>query len=125
MMEFIESPAFTRVISDYLKDEAYRELQNHLSKNPELGVVMPGTGGFRKLRWSDPVRGKGRRGGLRIIYYYFDFDEQIWLMTIYSKGEADDLSTQQKNSLKAAIEAELSDRRSKEAPPPRMGRRRR
>ncbi len=124
MKEFIESPAFSRAISLYLDDEAYRELQNQLSVNPEMGVVMPGTGGFRKLRWSDPRRRKGRRGGLRIIYYYFSFDEQIWLMTIYSKDEPNDLSAEQKQSLKAAIEAEVRDRRSKDDFRARTGRRR-
>ena len=49
---------------------------------------MPGTGGFRKMRWADPRRGKGRRGGLRIIYYDFPRDHQIWLMTLFDKSEA-------------------------------------
>lgn len=66
-MEFIEAPAFTRHISDYLTDDGYRELQRPLAAHPELGDLMPGAGGFRKLRWADPMRGKGRRGGLRII----------------------------------------------------------
>ena len=70
-MEFIETPAFTRYFSSYLNDDEYRELQIRLAAGPELGDVMPGTGGFRKLRWADPRRGKGRRGGLRVIYYYF------------------------------------------------------
>ena len=76
-MEFIEAPAFTRYISEYLADDDYRRLQNQLANNPELGDLMPGTGGFRKLRWADPRRGKGRRGGLRIIYYYFLADSRF------------------------------------------------
>ena len=75
-MEFIEAPAFTRYVAQYLDDDEYRLLQNRLAINPDLGDVMPGTGGFRKLRWADPRRGKGRRGGLRIIYYYFLVDQQ-------------------------------------------------
>jgi hypothetical protein len=75
-MEFIEAPAFTRYVAQYLDDDEYRLLQNRLAINPDLGDVMPGTGGFRKLRWADPRRGKGRRGGLRIIYYYFVADQQ-------------------------------------------------
>jgi hypothetical protein len=82
-MEFIEAPPFTRYFSDFLADAEYRELQSQLAANPELGDVMPGTGGFRKLRWGDPRRGKGRRGGLRIIYYYSLADQQIWLVTLY------------------------------------------
>jgi len=80
-MEFIEAPAFTRRVSVYLTDDGYRKLQNHLAANPELGDLMPGTGGFRKLRWTDPTRGKGRRGGLRIIYYYFWADRRGPLKT--------------------------------------------
>ena len=66
-MEFIEAPAFTRCVSEYLDAEAYRELQNDLASNPDLGNLIPGTGGFRKVRWADARRGKARRGGLRII----------------------------------------------------------
>ena len=65
-MEFFEAPPFTRYLREYLVDEEYRNLQHLLAQNPELGVMMPGTGGFRKLRWADQRRGKGRRGGLRI-----------------------------------------------------------
>jgi len=73
---------------------------------------MPGTGGFRKLRWADPRRGKGRRGGLRIIYYYFSADQQIWLMTLYDKDEASDLTPKEKKALKIAIDAELHARQT-------------
>src|SRR6266568_5177620 len=109
-MEFIEAPAFTRYLSRYLTDDEYRRLQNHLAGNPDSGDVMPGSGGFRKLRWRDPTRGKGRRGGLRIIYYYFMADQQIWLMTLYGKDEASDLTPKEKKALKSAIEAELHSR---------------
>ena len=78
-----------------------------------MGDLMPGTGGFRKLRWRDPRRGKGRRGGLRIIYYYFRADQQIWLMTLYGKDEASDLMPKEKKALQSAIEAELHARQAK------------
>lgn len=71
---------------------------------------MLGTGGFRKLRWTDPRRGKGRRGGLRIIYYYFLADQQIWLITLYDKDEASDLTPKEKKTLRSAIETELQAR---------------
>ena len=71
---------------------------------------MPGTGGFRKLRWADRRRGKGKRGGLRVIYYYLSADAQIWLMTLYDKDEMADLSAAEKRALKAALEAELARR---------------
>jgi hypothetical protein len=66
---FIEAPAFSRHLSRYLDDEQYRSLQDTLAGTPELGDVIPGTGGFRKLRWADTRRNKGRRGGLRVIYF--------------------------------------------------------
>ncbi|MGA9392452.1 MAG: hypothetical protein WBV69_18645 [Candidatus Sulfotelmatobacter sp.] len=109
-MEFIEAPAFTRRLGDYLNDDSYKELQSRLGAYPELGDLMPGTGGFRKVRWADRQRGKGRRGGLRIIYYYFKCDSLIWLMTLYDKDEASDLTTKQKKTLKVALETELQAR---------------
>jgi hypothetical protein len=109
-MEFIEAPAFTRHLSGYLDDGDYRKLQARLGTNPELGDLMPGTGGFRKVRWADARRGKGRRGGLRIVYYHFKSDSQIWLVTLYDKDEASDLTAKEKKALKASIESELEAR---------------
>jgi hypothetical protein len=122
-MEFIEAPAFTRHLPDYLIDDDYRKLQTRLGANPELGDLMPGTGGFRKLRWADARRGKGRRGGLRIIYYHFKSDRQIWLMTLYDKDEASDLTGKEKKALKASIENELAARVARRGTGPhRLGR---
>jgi hypothetical protein len=109
-MEFVEARAFTRHLSGYLRDDDYRELQTTLSVDPELGDLMPGTGGFRKMRWRDARRGKGRRGGLRIIYCYFPSDHQIWLMTLYNKDEAADLTENEKKALKDAMASELKAR---------------
>jgi hypothetical protein len=114
-MEFVEAPAFTRHLSRYLNDDDYRELQARLRAHPDLGDLMPGTGGFRKMRWADARRGKGRRGGLRIIYYHFPSDHQIWLMTVYGKNEAADLMPAEKKALKGAIEGELKARAAKRA----------
>ncbi|CAN5559909.1 hypothetical protein BH11ARM2_BH11ARM2_24950 [soil metagenome] len=67
-MNFIGSRPFTRVIPRYfVDDESYALLQSDLSAHPEAGNIMPGTGHFRKLRWIDPQRGKGKRGGIRIV----------------------------------------------------------
>jgi len=121
-MEFIEAPAFSKHVSDYLNDDEYRRLQAELADNPEAGNIMPGTGGFRKIRWADVRRGKGRRGGLRIVYYHFRSDHQIWLMTLYDKDEASDLTAKEKNALKAAIQSELAARATRQVRP---GRRRR
>lgn len=114
-MEFIEAPAFTKHVASYLSDENYRALQIELASNPLLGDVMQGTGGLRKVRWADPRRGKGRRGGLRIIYYYFPDGNQIWFMTLYDKNEAADLTPAETKMLKVAIETELKARRQARA----------
>ena len=110
-MEFFEAPAFTRYVSSYLTDDEYREMQSRLATAPEAGDMIPGTGGFRKLLWADP-RGKGQRGGLRVIYYYFPGERQIWFITLYGKNEASDLTPKQKQALKSAIEDELRVRQT-------------
>ena len=110
-MVFIETPLITRMLADYLDDQDYRALQTALMNNPELGDIIPSTGGFRKLRWRDTARGKGKRGGLRVIYYYLSFDHQIWFFTIYDKNEACDLTSDEKKILKQAITRELASRK--------------
>ena len=109
-MEFIETPAFSRHLARYLDDEQRRRLQDTLASMSELGDVIPGTGGFRKLRWADARRGKGRRGALRVIYFWFDGQHRIWLMTVYDKNEAANLTLGQRKTLKAAIDAEKKSR---------------
>src|SRR6202048_74768 len=121
-MEFIEAPAFTGHVSEYLADDEYRELQDQLARNPELGDLIAGTRGFRKLRWADARRGKGRRGGLRIIYYYFLADQQIWLMTVFDKDEASDLTPKKKKALKTVIEGKLAARAARRGRPRRSRR---
>lgn len=104
---FVEAESFAASLPDYLTDEEYRALQQVLLKNPMSGVVIPGTGGFRKLRWPDSLRGKGKRGGLRVIYYWLDQDRKIWMFGIYDKDEMADLSKSEKKALKNAIESQL------------------
>jgi hypothetical protein len=111
---FVEAPAFSRYREDYLDDEAFRELQRFLAAEPEAGDLIPGAGGVRKLRWADARRSKGKRGGLRIIYYCFLSDEEIWLLTLYSKDEAADLTKDEKAQLKNALEAERAARKRRE-----------
>jgi hypothetical protein len=68
---FVELPTFEKYRAGYLSDDEYRLLQEEMLRNPEAGDVIKGTGGLRKLRFGDSRRGKGKRGGLRIIYYYW------------------------------------------------------
>lgn len=107
---FVELPAFTRYRDDYLDDEGFRGLQVAMMKNPEAGDVIEGTGGLRKLRHGDPRRGKGKRGGLRVIYYWWDGGSQFWLFTLYDKDEMADLSPVEKKALKGMLKAELEAR---------------
>lgn len=110
---FVELPAFERYRASYLDDDAYRALQNVLMTNPEAGDVIEGSGGLRKLRFGDARRGKGKRGGLRVIYYWWDAGVQFWLFTVYDKDTTDDLSPQQRKTLKAMIKSELEARRQR------------
>ena len=112
-MEFFEAPAFTRHIGAYLDDAGLLALQLFLIDHPEAGKVMPGTGGFRKLRWGDETRGKGKRGGLRVIYYFLPEEHQVWLFTLYGKDEADDLTPTQKAQLRTVIDMERKTRQAR------------
>lgn len=98
-MIFIESSSFTKSIGDYLTDEGYREFQLSLILNPNAGTVMPGCGGLRKVRYIDTRRGKGKRGGLRIIYLFIPEQDWIFLLDIYGKDEKDDLTGEEKKVL--------------------------
>ena len=108
---FVELPAFERNRSAYLTDEAFRGLQNAMLKDPEAGDVITGTGGLRKVRHGDATRGKGKRGGLRIIYYWWEPNRQFWLFTLYDKDELDDLSPKEKAVLKTLLKQELEERK--------------
>jgi len=88
-MEFIEATAFTKYVYDYLSDDEYLGLQNFLLLYPESGKVVPGSGGVRKIRWA--MMGKGKSGGVRVIYYFKRQDDEIWLLTIYSKNEVENI----------------------------------
>jgi hypothetical protein len=110
---FIETSVFTARVGDYLTDEEYRHLQAEMLAHPECGDVMPRTGGFRKLRWADSRRGKGKRGGLRVVYYWLMGDGQFWMFSIYDKDEMENLTSDQEKQLKQAITNELKKRGTK------------
>lgn len=85
-MVFIETTLFTKLIYEHLSEEEYTGLQNYLFNHPQAGDVIPGSGGVRKLRWAGDERGK--RGGIRIIYYLKLTESEIWLITLYAKKNA-------------------------------------
>ena len=88
-MEFIETSIFTKLIYTYLTDDEYLGLQIFLLKHPEEGNIVPGSGGVRKLRWGSS--GKGKRGGVRVIYYFKKRQGEIWMLTIYGKSEIENI----------------------------------
>jgi hypothetical protein len=81
--------------------------------DPEAGDLIPGTGGLRKLRFGDERRGKGKRGGLRVIYYWWDAGSQFWLFTVFDKDEMSDLTASERKVLKEMIKQELEARRKR------------
>ena len=81
---FIEAPKFTELVQSHLNDEEYAALQWLLLERPDAGDIVPGSGGVRKIRWG--LRGKGKRGGIRVIYYSKTADDEIWLLTLYAKN---------------------------------------
>ena len=89
MFSFIETRLFTKLVLEYLSDEEYGSLQQALIKDPDVGPVIPGSGGVRKLRWAAP--GRGKRGGYRIIYYVKRANGVIWLLTMYPKNVAENI----------------------------------
>ncbi|MBB3239623.1 hypothetical protein FHW68_001114 [Pseudomonas sp. Tn43] len=107
---FIELPAFQKHRNDYLDDELFRSFQLELLKNPETGDLVEGMGGLRKVRFSDQRRGKGKRSGLRVIYYWWSGFDQFWLFTVYSKHEQNDLSPSQKKLFRQTLYSEINTR---------------
>ena len=89
-VEFIETPTFTRLLTALLTDDEYAGLQNVLVENPERGDIIKGGGGIRKLRHALP--GRGKSGGVRVIYYWLRNDGQIYMLPIYPKSKKDDLT---------------------------------
>ena len=88
-MEFIETTIFSMYVYEYLSEDEYIGLQSLLVLYPKSGKVVPGSGGVRKIRWA--MSGKGKSGGVRIIYYFKPNDNEIWLLTIYSKNEVENI----------------------------------
>jgi mRNA-degrading endonuclease RelE of RelBE toxin-antitoxin system len=103
-MQIIETSIFTRRVVELLSDDDYRELQSMLVIRPDAGPVIPGSGGLRKLRWA--ASGRGKRGGARIIYYWFTSQEHLLMLYIYPKNEQDNLTPDQLKALKKIVERE-------------------
>lgn len=101
-MRFIETSLFTRLLPDHLPDDEYAEMQWYLLHHPESGALIPGSGGVRKLRWQGS--GRGKRGGLRVIYYYRKSESEIWLLTLYPKNVTSNIPGHVLKAMKREIE---------------------
>jgi len=86
---FIETKLFTQLVKEYLGDEEYGELQQYIMKNPEIGKVIRGSGGVRKVRWAR--EGMGKSGGVRTIYYWAKARDQVYMLTMYSRSEKENI----------------------------------
>lgn len=107
MLEFRETHVFTRAIVELLSDAEYAQLQTALVLDPEVGDLIQGTGGLRKLRWQHAARRKGKRSGIRVIYYVYEPEEWLYMLLAYSKDEQDDLSAREKRILRRLVEEEF------------------
>ena len=103
-MVIVETAVFTRQVQGMLSDEEYRLLQTQLIADPQLGKVIRGSGGLRKMRWS--IRGRGKSGGVRVIYYWFAPHEVILMLFVYPKNVQDDLTPHQLRLLRKIIDEE-------------------
>ena len=104
-MRFVETPIFTKVITALLDDESYRSLQSALMRRPEQGPTIGGTHGARKARWARP--GSGKRGGIRVIYYWAVREAAFYMLYAYAKNEQGDLTPTQARVLSALIREEF------------------
>ena len=103
-MEIIETSIFTRQVQAFLSNEEYRQLQLALVIQPGMGVIIPGSGGLRKMRWT--IGGHGKRGGVRVIYYWVVVQDRILMLFMYAKNEQDDLTPDQLKVLRKIVEEE-------------------
>jgi hypothetical protein len=104
-MRFVETPVFTREVVELINDEELRTLQLALLQRPELGSIIRGSGGLRKLRWAGA--GRGKRGGLRIIYFWDEASETFFMLYVYSKNDLEDLTVQQLRVLSRLVREEF------------------
>lgn len=105
-MVFIETPVFTKLVKDLLPDEEYRKLQEALLLRPESGSLIPNGGGLRKIRWG--ISGSGKRGGMRVIYYWDTPDDTIYMLTVYKKSAQENLTPGQLKLLRRLVEEWLN-----------------
>lgn len=111
----VETPAYLRAVEDFWDSETQSEFKNFIGVNFLLGDIIPDTGGLRKIRWQGS--GKGKRGGARIIYYFYDEDHPIYLLFAYTKNIQTDLNDHEKKILRNLVQQLKNSFRNKEVRP--------
>jgi len=106
MLTFVETHVFTRRVMTLLTDAQYGALQWTLGMAPDHGDVIPGTGGLRKVRWG--ISGRGKRGGLRVIYYWHKPAEVIYLLLVFEKTRRVDLTPDERRALARLVREGLA-----------------
>ena len=101
-MVIIETRILTRRIKELMRDDEYGELQEALVDCPDIGDIIQGSGGLRKVRWR--LEGRGKSGGVRVIYYWMKENEQIYMLYVYPKSRQGDLTSEQVKELKSIVE---------------------
>jgi len=104
-MLIVETPIFTKRVTQMIDDEQYRLLQESLVRTPEAGRIIPGSGGLRKIRWAGS--GRGKRGGIRLIYYWFPKQDRLLMLFLFAKNEQADLTARQLRTLRLVVEKEF------------------
>ena len=102
MFTVIETPTFSRLVSDYWSENERQDFAVFIANEPESGDVVPGSGGVRKVRWSR--KGTGKRGGVRIIYYNKLKNGEVWLLLIYAKSAKENIPAHILKAIKEEIE---------------------
>ncbi len=106
-MVIIETTIFTKIITSLLSDDDYRKLQNELIQTPAIGKIISDSGGIRKVRWK--LQGRGKRGGARVLYYWANNENQIFMLFAYPKNEMENITKEQLSILKKAVETEFKN----------------
>jgi len=104
-VRFLETPVFTSRLRGLVDDHQYRAVQLALLLRPEQGPLIPGSGGLRKLRWG--AKGRGKRGGLRLIYYWALQEQAFYMLYVYAKNEQSDLTPAQVKVLRRIVREEF------------------
>jgi hypothetical protein len=103
-VKIVETRVFTRLIAGLMSDEEYRGLQTELIARPHAGAIISGGGGIRKVRWA--VQGRGKSGGVRVIYYWATAYDTILMLLVYPKNEQDNLTDEQTRALSTLVKKE-------------------